>query len=231
MQRRKSNKKDVCLFLTNCHSGSSTEHREGVCVSIFPPLQAPLTKIDVNFVSWSWGTVMGFLSQKELSSSSTCNPPVPFPLHSTPSISHTYPRKYTHSLPLAGSVSHCCRYDSEKLQKLLLCYSLSLHLWALSLLLLRFYFLTPRLLNIRSWCKPCSSLGLLQLLLLLLTCVLQISIAKIKLRRDELASGEMCGQALLSFFWPHPNTASDVKGESAFCKTAMTFFKGETAAV
>lgn len=92
---------------------------------------------------------MDFCFQKKLNllilpSSTTHNPHPLYNPHSTPtpslplslslsqcrsnslSLSLTYPRTHTHSLPLAVSVSHCCRYDSEKLQKLLLCNSLSL---------------------------------------------------------------------------------------------------------
>lgn len=130
---------------------SSNEHSEGVLVFLLVLLVhsllhlsahstqgSTLAQIGFNSVSGIWRTIMGFCFRGSsillIFCGSAMQNPISFrnPPHSTPAIPHTlaltYPHTYTHSLPFALSVSHCCRYDSEKLQKLLSCSSLSLPL-------------------------------------------------------------------------------------------------------
>lgn len=138
---------------------SSKEPREGAWVSVrlFIPSSlhlSPLSthaidgmfttpsEIDVNSSGRIWRTIMAFHFRRSsillILRGSTTHKPSPFTTPTPPllslfvsnSLSLTYPRTYTHSLPLAVSVSHCCRYDSEKQQKLLLCCSPSLPLCA-----------------------------------------------------------------------------------------------------
>lgn len=118
---------------------SCKEPRDGACVSVPSPLHPsactqghsglcarPSLRLTLG------GTLMDFCFRRSsisLIPFTTPSPPL-LSISLSPSISfflsHIPTHTHTHSLPLAVSLSHCCRYDSEKLHKLLLCYSLSL---------------------------------------------------------------------------------------------------------
>lgn len=120
MQKKEEKQKESVFFFFSCLTVTV-----GVCVIFHPSFHllsswTLLTSLQHSFCLYN--PVMGFsyslgLSQF-LSPLQVTLCPLPFPPLTTltlqsQSFTHTHVCTLTLSLPLAGSVSHCCRYDSE----------------------------------------------------------------------------------------------------------------------